>query len=60
MTEPTNAAWRALVAEHVEKFRSNPGTEGGHLLARELPTGEGQRVIPLFEFRPVATAKTRC
>jgi len=31
MTEPTNAAWRALVAKHVEEFRSSHGTVGGRL-----------------------------
>lgn len=56
MTEPTNAAWRALIAEHAQEFRANDGRVGGSLRGRDVllltttgaRTGEPRMVVLVY------------
>lgn len=36
MTEPTDAAWRALIAKHAEEFRAHEGRVGGRFRDEDL------------------------
>jgi deazaflavin-dependent oxidoreductase (nitroreductase family) len=56
MTEPTNAAWRALIARHAEEFRANQGTVSGRFRDQNLllltttgaRTGELRMVVLVY------------